>query len=148
MINPLIWSYVDTLEITIIIIIIIIIAVFRLLDVLEFAEGMEIEIPNIWSYFGELVGQMIQDGSVPLSFLKQAAEPLIDSNKAGIFVAEVLHDASHREVSAHEICSPKMLIRSAAGNIFTFLSILEKIRLGTPWTFLVPFFDSFCESSA
>ena len=70
----------------------------RLLEVLEFAEDMEIDIPKIWMYLGELVGQMIQDGSVPLSFLKQAAKPLVASNKAGIFVAEVLHDASHREV--------------------------------------------------
>lgn len=68
-----------------------------LLEVLEFAEDMEIDIPKIWMYLGELVGQMIQDGSVPLSFLKQAAKPLVASNKAGIFVAEVLHDASHRE---------------------------------------------------
>ena len=78
----------------------VVLLLYRLLEVLEFAEDMEIDIPKIWSYLGELVGQMIQDGSVPLSFLKQAAEPLVPSNKAGIFVAEVLHDASHREVSS------------------------------------------------
>ena len=71
---------------------------YRLLEILEFAEDMEIDIPKIWTYLGELVGQMIQDGSVPLSFLKQASKPLVASNKAGIFVAEVLHDACHREV--------------------------------------------------
>lgn len=61
---------------------------------------MEIDIPKIWQYFGELIGPMIQDGSVPLSFLRQACEPLKASNKAGKLVSEVLHDASHREVSS------------------------------------------------
>jgi translation initiation factor 4G len=60
---------------------------------------MEIDIPKIWQYFGELIGPMVQDGSVPLSFLRKAAEPLKESNKAGLLVAEVLHAASHREVS-------------------------------------------------
>ena len=68
------------------------------MEVVQFAEDMEIDIPQIWKYFGELIGPMIQDGSVPLSFLKQAAEPLKQSKKAGIFVAEILHDASSREV--------------------------------------------------
>ena len=79
----------------------------RLLEILEFAEDMEIDIPKIWTYLGELVGQMIQDGSVPLSFLKQASKPLVASNKAGIFVAEVLHDACHREVIRYEPRSEK-----------------------------------------
>lgn len=59
---------------------------------------MENEIPNIWQYFGELMGPMVQDGSVPLNFLLKAAEPLKENNKAGLLVAEVLHAASHREV--------------------------------------------------
>lgn len=66
-------------------------------EILQFAEDMEIDIPKIWQYFGELIGPMIQDGSVPLSFLRQACEPLKASNKAGKLVSEVLHDASHRE---------------------------------------------------
>lgn len=40
---------------------------------------------------------MVQDGSVPLNFLRKAAEPLKENNKAGLLVAEVLHAASHRE---------------------------------------------------
>lgn len=66
-------------------------------EILQFAEDMEIDIPKIWQYFGELIGPMIQDGSVPLSFLKKACEPLKAGNKAGKLVSEVLHDASHRE---------------------------------------------------
>ncbi|KAK3105045.1 hypothetical protein FSP39_015996 [Pinctada imbricata] len=66
-------------------------------EILLYAEDMEIDIPKIWQYFGELIGPMIQDGSVPLNFLRQAAEPLKENNKAGNLVAEVLHAASHRE---------------------------------------------------
>ncbi|XP_053379539.1 eukaryotic translation initiation factor 4 gamma 1-like [Mercenaria mercenaria] len=68
-----------------------------LVEVLEFAEDLEIDIPKIWQYYGELISPMIQDNSVPLSFLKQAAAPLIANNKAGVLLAEILHDASHRE---------------------------------------------------
>nr|XP_034299262.1 eukaryotic translation initiation factor 4 gamma 3 isoform X2 [Crassostrea gigas] len=68
-----------------------------LTEVIQYAEKMEITIPKIWQYFGELIGPMIQDGSVPLNFLRKAAEPLKENNKAGLLVAEVLHAASHRE---------------------------------------------------
>ncbi|KAK6174828.1 hypothetical protein SNE40_013400 [Patella caerulea] len=63
---------------------------------LQIAEDMEIDIPKIWQYLGELIGPMIQDGSVPLNFLKQACEPLQASGKSGVVVAAVLHDASQR----------------------------------------------------
>ncbi|XP_076087139.1 eukaryotic translation initiation factor 4 gamma 3-like isoform X1 [Mytilus galloprovincialis] len=66
-------------------------------SVLAYAEDMEIDIPKIYQYFGELIGPMVQDGSVPLSFLKEACQPLKESGKAGILVAEILHDASDRE---------------------------------------------------
>ncbi|XP_052760532.1 eukaryotic translation initiation factor 4 gamma 1-like isoform X2 [Mya arenaria] len=68
-----------------------------LVEVLEFAEDLEIDIPKIWQYYGELISPMIQDGSMSLSFLKNAVKPLIANNKAGVLLAEVLHDASHRE---------------------------------------------------
>lgn len=65
-----------------------------LLEVLEYAEDMEVDIPMIWKYMGELIGPMVQDGSVPLSFLKEVAEPIKQCNKAGMLVAEVLHAAA------------------------------------------------------
>lgn len=77
----------------------------RLVEVLEYAEDLEIDIPKIWQYYGEIISPMIQDGSVPLSFLKEASKPLIANNKAGILLAEVLHDASHRDV-----CTPCTLL--------------------------------------
>ncbi len=66
---------------------------------LEFADDMSIDIPKIYTYLGELISPMIQDGSIPLSFLKTACEPLKVCNKAGTLVAQVLHDASNRLVS-------------------------------------------------
>ncbi|XP_064642911.1 eukaryotic translation initiation factor 4 gamma 1-like isoform X3 [Lineus longissimus] len=64
-------------------------------EVLEYAEDMEIDIPKIWAYFGELIGPMVHDGSVPMVFLKDACKPL-HGRKAGVLVAAILHDASHR----------------------------------------------------
>ncbi|VDI79057.1 translation initiation factor 4G [Mytilus galloprovincialis] len=66
-------------------------------SVLVYAEDMAIDIPKIYQYFGELISPMVQDGSVPLSFLKEACQPLKELGKAGILVAEILHDASDRE---------------------------------------------------
>lgn len=72
---------------------------FRLKEVLEFAEDMAIDIPKIYTYLGELISPMVEDGSIQLSFLKTACEPLLRANKAGKLVSEVLHDASNRLVS-------------------------------------------------
>ncbi|XP_060075672.1 eukaryotic translation initiation factor 4 gamma 3-like isoform X2 [Ylistrum balloti] len=66
-------------------------------EILQYAEDMEIDIPKIWQYFGELIGPMIQDGSVPFSFLKDAIEPLKASHKACVLIAAILHDASERQ---------------------------------------------------
>ena len=71
---------------------------FRLNEALEFAEDMEIDIPKIWQYYGELISPMVQDGSVQLNFLKEVCKPLLANNKAGNLLAEILHDASQREV--------------------------------------------------
>ena len=71
---------------------------------LQYAEDMEIDIPKIWQYLGELISPMIQDGSVPLGFLKKAAAPLVPNNKAGVLMAAVLHDASNREVNHFIYC--------------------------------------------
>ncbi|KAK3083396.1 hypothetical protein FSP39_021694 [Pinctada imbricata] len=66
-------------------------------EILQYAGDLEIDIPRIWQYFGELIGPMIQEGSVPLNFLRQAAEPLKENNKAGNLIVEILLAASHRE---------------------------------------------------
>jgi hypothetical protein len=65
---------------------------------LEFAEDMAIDIPQIWKYLGELIGPMVEDGVWPMSILTTACQPLLQCNKAGLLVAYVLEDASHRLV--------------------------------------------------
>jgi translation initiation factor 4G len=62
-------------------------------ETLEFAEDMQIDIPMIWQYLGELIGPMVQDGCLPLTSLRRICEPL--SSMAGVLVAEILHDMSH-----------------------------------------------------
>ncbi|KAI0210660.1 Eukaryotic translation initiation factor 4 gamma 1 [Lamellibrachia satsuma] len=59
-------------------------------ETLQFSEDMQIDIPNIWQYLGELIGPMVQDGCLPLISLRRICEPL--SSMAGILVAEILHD--------------------------------------------------------
>ena len=71
---------------------------FSLHEILEYAEDMEIDVPKVWTYLGEMIGPMVQDGSVPLSFLREACKPLTNK-KAGQLLAEVLHDAAQRLVS-------------------------------------------------
>lgn len=64
---------------------------------LQFAEDRELDIPKIWQYFAELIEPMVQDGSVPLSFLKEACTALKKGSKAGLLVAEILRIASGRK---------------------------------------------------
>ena len=69
----------------------------RLQETLEFAEDMQIDIPKIWQYLGELIGPMVQDGCLPLTSLRRVCEPL--SSMAGVLVAEILHDMARTLVS-------------------------------------------------
>ncbi|XP_029648517.1 eukaryotic translation initiation factor 4 gamma 1 isoform X1 [Octopus sinensis] len=63
-----------------------------LMEILEIAEDMQIDIPKIWQYLGELISPVIQAGGMPLSFLKMACEPLKKSNLGGILPSEILKD--------------------------------------------------------
>ncbi|XP_076358075.1 eukaryotic translation initiation factor 4 gamma 3-like isoform X2 [Tachypleus tridentatus] len=70
-------------------------------SILENADDYAIDIPRIWEYLGELIGPMIQDGSIPLSLLKEAVEPCVASGTAGKLLTAVLHAA------AGKLCSIK-----------------------------------------
>ncbi|XP_053379566.1 eukaryotic translation initiation factor 4 gamma 1-like [Mercenaria mercenaria] len=67
-----------------------------LVEVLEFAEDLEISIPKIWQYYGELINPMAQDNSI-FSSIKQAAAPLILDNKNGVLAVKLFY-ASQNEV--------------------------------------------------
>ncbi|XP_013779883.1 eukaryotic translation initiation factor 4 gamma 3-like [Limulus polyphemus] len=62
-------------------------------SILQLADDFEIDIPKIWLYLGEIIAPMVQDGSISLVFLQDAAEPCIASGTAGILLSEVLHVA-------------------------------------------------------
>ena len=72
---------------------------FRLKELLEFADDMAIDIPQIWKYLGELIGPMIEDGLWPLPNLQTCCRPLLPIKKSGVLVAHALQDASKRLVS-------------------------------------------------
>ena len=67
--------------------------------VLEFADDLAIDIPNVWQYFGELIAPMFTTASVPLDRLVSVCNPLMSIGKASVLAAAVLKEASHNIVS-------------------------------------------------
>ncbi|XP_022239686.1 eukaryotic translation initiation factor 4 gamma 3-like [Limulus polyphemus] len=63
-------------------------------SILENADDFAIDIPRIWEYLGELIGPMIQDGCIPLSYLREVVEPCVVSGTAGKLLSAVLHGAA------------------------------------------------------
>ncbi|XP_067141200.1 eukaryotic translation initiation factor 4 gamma 3-like isoform X2 [Centruroides vittatus] len=66
------------------------------MPILEMAEDSAIDIPRFWEYLGEMIAPMIQDGTVPLTFLKKIAAPCIVSGTAGKLVANILQAAAKK----------------------------------------------------
>jgi translation initiation factor 4G len=67
---------------------------YRLEEILEFAEDMEIDIPHIWKYLGELIGITITKHGLSLNSLNKSVEKLVrDKSKAAKLTAEVLISA-------------------------------------------------------
>ncbi|KAM3930406.1 eukaryotic translation initiation factor 4 gamma 1 isoform 2-T3 [Leptodactylus fuscus] len=61
------------------------------LEVLEVAEDMEIDIPHIWLYLAELISPVLAEGGILMGELfRELTKPLIPIGKAGILMAEVL----------------------------------------------------------
>ena len=57
---------------------------------LEVAEDIEIDVPKIWQYLGEIVVPVIEDGTISLDILTKAPSSVIESGKAALLLAEVL----------------------------------------------------------
>ena len=72
---------------------------FRLADLLEFAEDIAVDIPHLWTNLGGILGPAVEGGTLPLSDLKTLIEPLIQCNKAGLLMAETLAAAVKLSVS-------------------------------------------------
>ncbi|XP_077146227.1 eukaryotic translation initiation factor 4 gamma 1 isoform X1 [Ranitomeya variabilis] len=75
------------------------------LEVLEVAEDMEIDIPHIWLYLAELISPVLTEGGIPMGELfRELTKPLIAIGKAGVLLAEILglqcKGMSHKKAGA------------------------------------------------
>ncbi|KAG8444977.1 hypothetical protein GDO86_009936 [Hymenochirus boettgeri] len=75
------------------------------LEVLEVAEDMEIDIPHIWLYLAELISPVLLEGGIPMGELfRELTKPLVPIGKAGTLLAEILgllcKGMSHKKAGA------------------------------------------------
>jgi len=59
-------------------------------SLVEFAPDFAVDVPLIYKYFGEILGGVVFDRTLPLNKVKDVLEPLIKDNKAGDVMAEAL----------------------------------------------------------
>ncbi|KAM4771361.1 eukaryotic translation initiation factor 4 gamma 1 isoform 2-T2 [Rhinophrynus dorsalis] len=75
------------------------------LEVLEVAEDMEIDIPHIWLYLAEIITPVLLEDGIPMGeVFRELAKPLVPIGKAGILLAEILgllcKGMSHKKAGA------------------------------------------------
>ncbi|OCT78445.1 eukaryotic translation initiation factor 4 gamma, 1 S homeolog isoform X2 [Xenopus laevis] len=75
------------------------------LEVLEVAEDMEIDIPHIWLYLAEIITPVLLEGGILMGELfRELTKPLVVIGKAGILLAEILgllcKGMSHKKAGA------------------------------------------------
>ncbi|XP_063772684.1 eukaryotic translation initiation factor 4 gamma 1 isoform X3 [Pseudophryne corroboree] len=75
------------------------------LEVLEVAEDMEIDIPHIWLYLAELISPVLLEEGIPMGELcRELTKPLVPGGKAGILLIEILglqcKGMSHKKAGA------------------------------------------------
>ena len=80
---------------------------FSFREVLAYAEDIEIDIPKIWRYLGELLGSMMIEGSLPLRSLRAFCEPLQNLQKTAEVFATILEVATEALVSLQQILPSK-----------------------------------------
>ena len=68
--------------------------IVRIQEIFEFAEEMEIDIPHVWKYLGEIIGSTAFDGVLPLQSVNQLASRFVTKklNGAKLF-AQILNTA-------------------------------------------------------
>ncbi|XP_051944025.1 eukaryotic translation initiation factor 4 gamma 1a isoform X4 [Hippocampus zosterae] len=63
-----------------------------LLQILEVAEDMAIDIPHIWLYLAEIITPMLLEGGIPMRQLfGEIAKPLLPLGKASVLLVHILH---------------------------------------------------------
>ena len=65
-------------------------APYSLNEVLEYAEDMEIDIPKIWDYLGEILAATFFQPPLPFYTLTSVYPPLVKAGKAAELAAKVL----------------------------------------------------------
>ncbi|XP_030077932.1 eukaryotic translation initiation factor 4 gamma 3 isoform X8 [Microcaecilia unicolor] len=76
-----------------------------ILETLEVADDMAIDVPHIWLYLAELVTPMLKEGGISMRELMiELSKPLLPVGRAGILLSEILHllckQMSHKKVGA------------------------------------------------
>ncbi|TRY92224.1 hypothetical protein DNTS_023800 [Danionella cerebrum] len=62
-----------------------------LMEVLEVADDMEIDVPHIWQYLAELISPVMQEGGIDMGPLfREVSKPLVNLGKAGVLLVEIL----------------------------------------------------------
>jgi translation initiation factor 4G len=59
-------------------------------DILEYADDLATDIPNIWTYFAELIGPSLLCGALPMGALKDICVLCVPCAKAHVLAASVL----------------------------------------------------------
>ena len=72
---------------------------FRLEQFLEYAEDIEIDIPQLWKYLGELLGPTAFDGNIDLNELFKCILKYVSKHKATKLFAYMLQTATIDTVS-------------------------------------------------
>ncbi|XP_051966667.1 eukaryotic translation initiation factor 4 gamma 1-like isoform X2 [Xyrauchen texanus] len=63
-----------------------------LLEVLEVAEDMAIDIPHFWLYLSQLICPVLHEGGIPMgSLFREVSKPLLLLGKAGVLLAQILN---------------------------------------------------------
>nr|XP_033777586.1 eukaryotic translation initiation factor 4 gamma 3 isoform X2 [Geotrypetes seraphini] len=76
-----------------------------ILETLEIADDMAIDVPHIWLYLAELVTPMLKEGGISMrELMTELSKPLLPVGRAGILLSEILHllckQMSHKKVGA------------------------------------------------
>ena len=72
---------------------------FRLEQILEDAEDIEIDIPLLWNYLGEFLGPTVFDGNIDLNELFKCILKYVTKHKAAKLFAYMLQTATNDTVS-------------------------------------------------
>ncbi|KAM9444218.1 eukaryotic translation initiation factor 4 gamma 3 [Clarias gariepinus] len=96
-----------------------------LVDTLEMADDMAIDIPHIWLYLAELLSPLLKEGGIPMKELfSEISKPLLQVGRAGMLMVEILHllckQMGHKKVGT--------LWRDAGLNWSDFLSEEQELQ--------------------